>query len=65
MIHPYNVIDLVSILPYYILIGIDHFGSDVTNTNVFRVLRLFRVFRIMKLGTRWVALHPGRDNSST
>jgi hypothetical protein len=42
-----NVVDLVSILPFYIGVAIDERQSSLT---IFRVLRLARVFRVFKMG---------------
>eukprot|EP00002_Diphylleia_rotans_P002375 TRINITY_DN1150_c0_g1_i6.p1 TRINITY_DN1150_c0_g1~~TRINITY_DN1150_c0_g1_i6.p1 ORF type:complete len:785 (+),score=107.59 TRINITY_DN1150_c0_g1_i6:1078-3432(+) len=47
MLRPFNIIDMLSIIPYYIdLIS----GSDVDGLSVLRILRLIRVFRVFRLG---------------
>eukprot|EP00198_Chlamydomonas_reinhardtii_P001293 XP_001690628.1 predicted protein [Chlamydomonas reinhardtii] len=51
IIAPLNIIDLVSIVPWYIEKGLS--GSALQGTAVFRVLRLLRVFRVLKLGARY------------
>jgi hypothetical protein len=44
-----NLIDLVSIIPFYITLG-EGGGSAGTSTSFLRVARLFRILRIMRLG---------------
>ncbi|KAG2442012.1 hypothetical protein HYH02_009804 [Chlamydomonas schloesseri] len=51
IIAPLNIIDLISIVPWYIEKGLS--GSALQGTAVFRVLRLLRVFRVLKLGARY------------
>jgi len=44
-----NLVDVVSILPFYVALGFDH--SDVSkDLAIIRVLRLLRVMRVVKLG---------------
>ncbi|KAG2440760.1 hypothetical protein HXX76_003617 [Chlamydomonas incerta] len=51
IIAPLNIIDLISIVPWYIEKALS--GSALQGTAVFRVLRLLRVFRVLKLGARY------------
>ena len=55
-----NIIDLIAILPYYIILGLSAGGSSETsNTSYvafFRILRLVRVFRIFKLSRHYRGL---------
>ena len=56
-----NIIDLVAILPYYIILGISAGGEDKEPGNAsyvafFRILRLVRVFRIFKLSRHYRGL---------
>lgn len=51
---PLNIIDLVSIVPWYVELALADSGAQ--GTAVFRVLRLLRVFRILKLGSRYKKL---------
>lgn len=44
-----NLIDLVSIIPFYITLG-EGGGSAGTSTSFLRVARLFRILRIIRLG---------------
>lgn len=46
LIKPTNIIDLASILPYYISLGI----SSSSSSSFMRVLRLSRLLRVLKLG---------------
>ncbi|XP_065655610.1 potassium voltage-gated channel subfamily A member 2 isoform X2 [Hydra vulgaris] len=46
---PLNVIDIVSILPFYITAFLHSANSNVASLSIFRVLRILRVFRIFKL----------------
>ncbi|GIL52166.1 hypothetical protein Vafri_8098, partial [Volvox africanus] len=48
---PMNIIDLVSVVPWYVEIALE--DSGLKGTAVFRVLRLLRVFRVLKLGARY------------
>lgn len=50
VIQPLNIIDLVSIVPWYVELALD--SGSASGTAVFRVLRLLRVFRVLKLGSR-------------
>ncbi|MEW5301581.1 MAG: hypothetical protein WDW36_004433 [Sanguina aurantia] len=54
LISPFNIIDLVSILPWFIALALQN--SSFHGTAVFRILRLFRVFRVFKLGGRYKKL---------
>lgn len=47
---PFNIIDLVSVVPWYIMIAME--SADFGGTAVFRVIRLFRMFRVLKMGGR-------------
>ncbi|PNH04575.1 Potassium voltage-gated channel subfamily B member 2 [Tetrabaena socialis] len=49
VVEPFNIIDLIAIVPWYIITWV---GADFNGTTVFRVIRLFRVFRVLKLGGR-------------
>lgn len=49
VVEPFNIIDAIAILPWYIITGV---GNDFKGTTVFRVVRLLRVFRVLKLGGR-------------
>lgn len=55
-----NIIDLVAILPYYIILGISPAGdgkeSNASYVAFFRILRLVRVFRIFKLSRHYRGL---------
>jgi hypothetical protein len=51
VVEPFNIIDLVAIVPWYVITFV---GTDFNGTTVFRVVRLLRVFRVLKLGGRWV-----------
>ncbi|EFJ42014.1 hypothetical protein VOLCADRAFT_119547 [Volvox carteri f. nagariensis] len=51
LLHPLNIIDLVSVVPWYVEVGMESSGME--GTAVFRVLRLMRVFRVLKLGSRY------------
>lgn len=55
-----NIIDLVAILPYYVILGLSVSGGDESgNTSYvafFRILRLVRVFRIFKLSRHYRGL---------
>lgn len=57
LIEPFNIIDIISIVPWYIITFV---GADFNGTTVFRVARLFRVFRVFKLGGRCVKLRHGK-----
>ncbi|GFR51863.1 hypothetical protein Agub_g14336, partial [Astrephomene gubernaculifera] len=66
LVSPLNVVDLVSVAPWYIQTGLQDSGME--GTTVFRVLRLLRVFRVLKLGARyrklmvvWAALSQSLD----
>eukprot|EP01065_Artemidia_motanka_P027708 TRINITY_DN3289_c0_g2_i1.p1 TRINITY_DN3289_c0_g2~~TRINITY_DN3289_c0_g2_i1.p1 ORF type:complete len:776 (+),score=242.17 TRINITY_DN3289_c0_g2_i1:3-2330(+) len=53
---PFNVIDLLAILPYYIELGIKSGGSDSDSgvqLRFIRVVRLARVFRVLKMGKKF------------
>ncbi|KAG2433028.1 hypothetical protein HXX76_008755 [Chlamydomonas incerta] len=50
VVEPFNIIDLIAIVPWYIITFV---GADFNGTTVFRVARLFRVFRVFKLGGRY------------
>lgn len=55
-----NIIDLVAILPYYIILGLSAAGggkeSNPSYIAFFRILRLVRVFRIFKLSRHYRGL---------
>ncbi|KAG2448696.1 hypothetical protein HYH02_006052 [Chlamydomonas schloesseri] len=53
VVEPFNIIDIISIVPWYIITFV---GADFNGTTVFRVARLFRVFRVFKLGGRYSKL---------
>ncbi len=50
MIQPFNIIDLISILPWYISLALQQ--DNINTTSVFRVLRLLRIFRLLKVSPR-------------
>lgn len=50
VVQPLNLVDLISILPFYIELIIT--SSDGGSTRIFRTVRLVRVFRVIKLGSR-------------
>ena len=55
LISPLNIVDLVSIIPFYLeLVVVAVFGttSTITAIAVIRVVRLVRVFRLFKLGSQ-------------
>ncbi|GIL83582.1 hypothetical protein Vretimale_10389, partial [Volvox reticuliferus] len=54
LISPFNIIDLVSVVPWYVDLALA--DSGLKGTAVFRVLRLLRVFRVLKLGSRYKKL---------
>ncbi|EFJ48740.1 hypothetical protein VOLCADRAFT_104589 [Volvox carteri f. nagariensis] len=62
-VDPFNIIDLIAIVPWYIITWV---GTDFNGTTVFRVVRLLRVFRVLKLGGRYskllVVLHSLRKS---
>eukprot|EP00002_Diphylleia_rotans_P000193 TRINITY_DN10099_c0_g3_i19.p1 TRINITY_DN10099_c0_g3~~TRINITY_DN10099_c0_g3_i19.p1 ORF type:complete len:992 (+),score=110.20 TRINITY_DN10099_c0_g3_i19:188-3163(+) len=47
MLRPFNVIDIISIIPYYISFI---FGSNADGLVALRIFRLARVFRVFRLG---------------
>ena len=49
----YGLIDLISILPFYLMLGID--------LRSLRILRLFRLFRLLKLGRYTIAFRRIRE----
>ena len=60
---PFNIIDMLSIVPFYVSLGIDPkstmpweqsstTSSGATDTRIIRIVRLVRVFRVLKLGKR-------------
>ncbi|GIL77385.1 hypothetical protein Vretimale_2783 [Volvox reticuliferus] len=63
VIEPFNIIDLIAIVPWYVVTFV---GANFNGTTVFRVLRLLRVFRVLKLGGRYsklqVVLHSLRKS---
>ena len=46
---PLNMIDLVAIIPFYIMLVLKQTNTNVSSLSILRVLRLVRVFRIFKL----------------
>ena len=50
VLKPLNVVDLISILPFYIELLLMRGGAG--GTRIFRTIRLVRVFRVIKLGSR-------------
>ncbi|GIL64707.1 hypothetical protein Vafri_18594 [Volvox africanus] len=63
VVEPFNIIDLIAIVPWYVVTFV---GADFDGTTVFRVVRLLRVFRVLKLGGRYsklqVVLHSLRKS---
>ena len=54
-----NIIDLIAILPYYIILGLSAGGNGKdsgSSVAFFRILRLVRVFRIFKLSRHYRGL---------
>jgi len=51
LIAPLNLVDLISILPFYLEQAASSF--DMGSTRIFRTVRLVRVFRVLKLGGRF------------
>ncbi|KAK3236705.1 hypothetical protein CYMTET_53170 [Cymbomonas tetramitiformis] len=50
VVGPLNIVDLVSILPWYLE---RMFSSALAGTQILRIVRLVRVFRVLKLGSRY------------
>lgn len=48
---PLNMVDLISILPFYLEQAVS--GGGLSGTRIFRTIRLVRVFRVLKLGGRF------------
>ena len=48
-IQPLNLIDLIAIIPFYIMLILKQTNTNVSSLSILRVLRLVRVFRIFKL----------------
>lgn len=46
---PLNLIDLIAIIPFYIMLVLKQTNTNVSSLSILRVLRLVRVFRIFKL----------------
>ena len=61
MLDPLNIVDLVSILPWYIEIGMsglrigstqEQTASGASSARVLRIFRLFRIVKVFRLGSR-------------
>jgi potassium voltage-gated channel Shab-related subfamily B protein 2 len=50
VVQPLNLVDLISILPFYIELAMS--SADGGSSRIFRTVRLVRVFRVIKLGSR-------------
>lgn len=50
IIHPFNIIDLVAILPYYVELIVG--GSGASKTRILRILRLFRILRLLRIASK-------------
>jgi potassium voltage-gated channel Shab-related subfamily B protein 2 len=51
LVSPLNLVDLISILPFYLEQAVS--GGGLSGTRIFRTVRLVRVFRVLKLGGRF------------
>lgn len=51
IVSPLNMVDFISIIPFYLEQAVS--GGGVAGTRVFRTIRLVRVFRVLKLGGRF------------
>jgi hypothetical protein len=51
IISPLNLVDFISILPFYLEQAVS--GGGLSSTRIFRTIRLVRVFRVLKLGGRF------------
>ena len=57
LVAPLNLVDLASILPFYVQLGLDDQGSgSAGSSRVVRVVRIVRMLRILKLGRRFERL---------
>ena len=50
VVQPLNLVDLISIVPFYVELLLSTGGGG--NARIFRTIRLVRVFRVIKLGSR-------------
>eukprot|EP00834_Sanchytrium_tribonematis_P007270 NODE_635_length_5172_cov_1.001183.p2 type:complete len:284 gc:universal NODE_635_length_5172_cov_1.001183:580-1431(+) len=60
LIKPFWIVDLLSILPFYIQLGIDASGgagNDAAVLRVVRIVRIFRIFRLLKASRNLEQVH--------
>lgn len=50
MIRPFNIIDLISIIPFFIELGYIDSTQNVTVLKTLRIVRLARILRVLKIG---------------